>query len=129
MVALVILAASLVAFYSFLSTTLNGADRVDEASLAYDRQVNALELASTLNPMEHPQGIFNLGSYAIRWTSEVMDPPRQSSGYPAGRGSFMVALYRVTLSFPGSAVAPVAVTRVGYRKLSSTSPISASPPR
>jgi general secretion pathway protein I len=116
MVALVILSVSLIAFYDFLSSALNGAARIQAVSTAYDRHTNALELATTINPMANADGTFNLGAYRIRWTSRAIRDVQQASGFPTGIGAFKVALYRVTLSFPDSKIAPIEVTRVGYRK-------------
>lgn len=116
-VALVILATAVVVFYNFLSGQLYGAHRVDSAANAYDRRMNALELAAALNPMATPQGTFDLGSYRIEWTAQQLGDVRQSSRYPAGRGIFKVALYRVMFTFPGDPeTAPISVTRLGYRR-------------
>jgi general secretion pathway protein I len=116
-VALVILSTAVVVFYNFLSTTLNSANRVQAASIAYDRHMNALELATSLNPMASPQGVFDLGSYHIEWSAQLLGSVRQSSRYPSGRGIFKVALYRITLSFPDDGeIAPITVTRLGYHR-------------
>ena len=116
-VALVILSTTLIAFYSLVSTLLNSAVRLQAASIAYDRRFNALELATTLNPMLRPQGSFDLGLYRIDWTSQLIENVRQSSGYPSGAGTFQAGLYRVTLRFPDdAAIPPVVVTRLGYRR-------------
>ena len=116
-VALVILSTAVIVFYNFLSGALNSAARVQAASIAYDRHVNALELATSLNPMDRPQGVLDLGTYHVQWTSQLIGNVRQSSRYPAGRGIFKVALYRVTLSFPDDTeIAPISVTRLGYHR-------------
>lgn len=116
-VALAILGAALVAFYAFLSTLMNAAGRIRAASVSYDRHFNALELAKTLNPMDTPEGTFDLGTYHIHWTSQPIDNVRQSSRYPAGSGIFKVALYRLTLSFPDDqGTAPIEVTKLGYHR-------------
>lgn len=116
-VALVILTAGLMGFYSFLVTMLHGADRLQSASIAYDRHINALELAKTLNPMNAPEGTFNVGSYRIQWASQLIKNVRQSSRYPVGSGLFKVALYRMTFRFPDDdAIVPVDVTRLGFRR-------------
>ena len=116
-VALVILATAVVVFYSFLSSELNGAGRVEAAANAFDRRTNALELATAINPMAMPQGTFDLGTYRIAWTSQRLGDVRQSTRYPAGRGIFKVALYRMTFTFPGDTkTAPIEVTRLGYRR-------------
>jgi general secretion pathway protein I len=116
-VALVILSTAVVVFYNFLSSQLNGAGRVEAAANAYDRRMNALELATAINPMAMPQGTFDLGTYRIAWTSQLLGDVHQSSRYPAGRGIFNIALYRMTFTFPGDAnTAPIGVTRLGYRR-------------
>src|SRR5947209_3531980 len=91
LVALAILAAGLMAFYEFLASSLHAADRVRTAAEAYDRDQNALALASTLNPMEKPSGVFDLGAYRIRWRAE----PLTAAAQGASSGSFAIALYRV----------------------------------
>jgi prepilin-type N-terminal cleavage/methylation domain-containing protein len=127
LVALVILSAALLAFYNFLSTSLNGAWRVESASIAYDRQMNALELATMLNPMDKPTGTVDLGTYQISWAAQAISEVRQSSRYPLGRGSFKVALYRVTLTFSNDArTPPVEVTRFGYHRPDISGPLSTS---
>ena len=116
-VALVILASAVVVFSSFLSSQLNGAGRVEQAANSYDRHMNALEIATAINPMATPQGTFDLGTYRIAWNSQLVGEVHQSSRYPAGRGIFKVALYRITFSFIGGMeTAPLAVTRLGYRR-------------
>jgi prepilin-type N-terminal cleavage/methylation domain-containing protein len=116
-VALVILASAVAVFSSFLSGQLNGAGRVEQAADSYDRHMNALEIATAINPMATPQGTFDLGTYRIAWSSQLIGEVRQSSRYPAGRGIFKVGLYRITFSFIGDTqTAPIAVTRLGYRR-------------
>ena len=116
-VALVVLAGAMTGFFAFLSTVLTGADRAQKASLAYDRQMNALELANAINPMETPAGDFDLGAYRIAWTAQTIEDVRQSSRFPSGRGIFKVALYRVSFTFPDAPLtAPVEVVRIGYHR-------------
>jgi general secretion pathway protein I len=116
-VALVILATALVGFYSFLSTTLNGANHLEQAAIGSDRRLNALELAATLNPMATPDGSFKLDSYRIEWHSKAVTQVQQSSRYPVGQGNFHIALYEVTLNFPDNpAIEPVVVTKLGYHR-------------
>ena len=116
-VALVILSTAVVVFYNFLSTALNSANRVEAASIAYDRHMNALALASSFNPMDLPQGVLDLGTYHIQWSAQLLGNVRQSSRYPAGTGIFKIALYRITLTFPDdNQIAPITVTRLGYHR-------------
>jgi len=116
-VALVILSTVIIGFYNFLSTALNGARRMEMASIAYDHRTNALELATAINPMEQPEGTLDLGKYRVQWTSDLLGDIRQSSRYPAGQGIFKVALYRMTFTFPDDAEVPaIEVTRLGYHR-------------
>jgi general secretion pathway protein I len=116
-VALVILSAVMIGFYDFLSTALNGARRMELASIAYDHRTNALELATALNPMDLPEGTLDLGKYRVHWTSQVLGDIRQSSRYPVGQGIFKVALYRMIFTFPDDADIPaIEVTRLGYHR-------------
>lgn len=115
-VALVILSTVMIAFFSFLTTAINGAGRIEAASIAYDRRANALEMATTINPMKMPSGSLNLGAYQVQWTSRALGKPQHNTGYPTGVGHFEVALYRMTFSFPGDqGIQPIEVTRLGYK--------------
>jgi prepilin-type N-terminal cleavage/methylation domain-containing protein len=117
-VALVILSTILLAFYEFLSSALVSGDRARTAVASYDRGQNALALVTTLNPMDAPEGSFDLGSYRIRWRAQRIGAARQSSGYPSGRGRFTVALYRVVLDVPDDPkFPPLEVTKLGYHLL------------
>ncbi len=128
LVALAILAMTLLAFYQFLASALGGVAAAERAATAYDRRQNALALAATLNPMEHPAGSFDLGPYRIRWHSEAIGAPRRSSGFPAGSGRFIVALYRVVLDFPGEPGVPaVEVVKLGYRSAAARGEASGEP--
>ncbi len=117
LVALVILAAALLAFYEFLASALHAATAAERAATAYDRRQSALALASTLNPMETPEGEFDLSVYRIHWRGERLGAVRPSSGFPSGRGRFSIALYKIVLDFPGDPDLPaVAVTKLGYHR-------------
>jgi general secretion pathway protein I len=116
LVALTILATVLFAFYAFLSSSLAAAGRIYDAAEVYDLDQNALALATRLNPMEQPEGSFDLGDYRIRWQSFRIGEIRRNTGYPSGSGRFSVGLYRVVLDFPDDpAVAAVEVKKLGYR--------------
>ena len=117
-VALVILAAGLLAFYEFLASSLYAADRVRHAAEAYDRRQNALTLAAKLNPMATPEGVLDLGLYRLHWRAERITAPQRSTEYPSGgQGAFTVALFRVIIDFPDNhEFAPVELTKLGYHR-------------
>jgi general secretion pathway protein I len=125
-VALIILAGGLMAFYSFLSTALSAAGRAQTASIEYDRRMNALEIATALNPMASPEGKMDLGSYSIEWSSTPIADPQQGSAYPLGKGIFKIGLYRLTFTFPGTRIPPVEVTRMGYSRDNFVNPFAST---
>jgi general secretion pathway protein I len=125
-VALIILAGGLLAFYSFLSTALAAAGRAQAVSIEFDRRMNALEIATALNPMASPEGKVDLGSYSIAWSSTPIADPQQGSAYPLGKGIFKIGLYKVTFTFPGTRVPAVEVTRMGYSRDNVTNPFAAT---
>jgi len=129
LVALVILSVGLLVFYEFLSGSLRAADRVRNASDAYDRDRNALALASTINPMMSPEGVLDLGRYRIRWRSERITAMFRNTNFPAADpGQFTIALYRMVLDFPDDlAFAPVVVTKLGYNRQTSSPTPSREP--
>jgi prepilin-type N-terminal cleavage/methylation domain-containing protein len=117
LVALVILSAVLMGFYELLSTVLNSARHVGDASIAFDRKANELELAAALNPMAYPQGSFELGRYRIAWTSRPLTAPRESTAFFEGAGPFTVALYDVQLTAPvETGNESTEVTVLGYHR-------------
>ena len=117
LVALVLLSAAVAGFYDVLSTSVNAARRAEQAALSIDRRRNALELAVAINPMETPDGAFDMGGYSILWRSTLLEGPRQSSRYPSGKGIFNVALYKLILSFSDDpSIAPIELTQLGYRR-------------
>jgi prepilin-type N-terminal cleavage/methylation domain-containing protein len=116
LVALVILGAALFAFYEFLSNALAAARRAYDAASIYDLDQNALALATHLNPMEQPEGTFDVGEYRIRWKAFPIGEVRRNTDYAGAPGRFSVALYRVVLDFPDNpAVTAVELTKLGYR--------------
>jgi len=117
LVALVILAACLIGFYQFLATALDGAAAAERAATAYDHRQSALALAAAVNPMETPEGSFDLGAYRIRWRSQRLGTVRQSNAFPVGKGEFAIALYRIVFDFPGENGLPeIEVTKLGYHR-------------
>ena len=63
--------------------------------------------------MATPDGIFNVGTYRIRWHAEPITAAKPSSS----GGAFAIALYRVVLDFPDDReFAPVAVIKLGYHR-------------
>src|SRR5580765_5922406 len=127
-VALVILSTILLAFYEFLSSALASGDRARTAVASYDRGQNALALVTMLNPMDAPEGSFDLGAYRIRWRSQRIGALRRSSGYPSGRGRFTVGLYRVVLDVPDDPkFLPLQVTKLGYHPIDFPGNSSAEP--
>jgi general secretion pathway protein I len=127
-VALVILSAGLLVFYQFLSTALHAAGRVQAGAEAYDRDENALAIASSLNPMATPEGSLSVGSYRIHWHAERITPPTRAELPNGSPGPFILALYRIVLDFPDDRnFAPVEVTKLGYHREPAPGPPAGEP--
>jgi general secretion pathway protein I len=94
-VALVLLAITLMPLYEWVGRSLVGMIRVADASRQAEAQLSAVSVVAAVNPMAEPSGAVDAGSYRIRWQSTPLTDPVDNSGYPRGVGLYQVALYRV----------------------------------
>jgi hypothetical protein len=110
-VAIVVLVAALVPLYTLISGVSQSAFRLDEANRRAEFETDALNIMSTVNPMDKPAGAIDLGPYAVRWAAQPLLAPVDGSGYPSGISAFRIGLYnakidvvkpdgRVLVSFP-----------------------------
>ena len=97
-VAIALLAATLVPIYALFSTTLRSAFRISEANRMAEIEQNALDVMATVNPMERPTGRLDLGPYAVTWTSRLMLPDLDGAGYPRGMSLFRIGYYESTVT-------------------------------
>ncbi len=97
MVALVILASSGMALFSWVNASIVSLRRVEDANARSAAQSNALEFMESVNPMLRPQGRMDLGEYRIDWQSSPITQPMDGSEYPRGRSFFELALYETVV--------------------------------
>jgi general secretion pathway protein I len=94
-VALVLIAVTLVPLYEWVGRSLAAMARVADNTREAEAKLSAVSVISAVNPMEEPTGAVDSGSYRIRWQATPLTDPVDNSGYPRGIGLYQVALYRV----------------------------------
>jgi general secretion pathway protein I len=95
-VALALVAATVVPLYGFFSRSIDGLFRAADANRESEASLTAIAYLEGLNPMDRPTGEEPLGPYRLRWTSRELVPRADGIGYPRGLGAHQVALYEVT---------------------------------
>lgn len=130
-VALALVAATVVPLYGFFSRSLDGLFRAADANRQSEASLTALAYLEGLNPLERPTGEEPLGPYRLRWTSQEIVPRADGIGYPRGVGAYQVALFEVTAEIlragPGNQQVWVTlpVRLVGYRRVREMLPFTA----
>ncbi|MBI1778294.1 MAG: prepilin-type N-terminal cleavage/methylation domain-containing protein [Proteobacteria bacterium] len=94
-VALVLIAITLMPLYEWVGRSLAGMSKVADTARQAEAQLSAVAVLAAVNPMEEPLGTVDTGSYRIRWRSTPMTDPVDDTGYPRGVGLYLVALYKV----------------------------------
>ena len=118
-VALVIFSTAGLALFSWINQNLQALARAQEVSEATRAKRNVLEFMSDINPMQRGSGNNDFGLYKITWRSAEKIAPRDNSGYPAGAGSFSVALYATAIDVSranGARWFSFELTQAGYRR-------------
>jgi general secretion pathway protein I len=117
-VAITVLVAALVPLYTLISNVSRSAFRVDEANRRAEFETDALNILSTVNPMDTPAGSIDLGPYVVRWSAQPAVAPLDGSAYPSGQSAFRVGLYdtKVAVTAPdGRSLADFSLRMVGYK--------------
>ena len=94
-VALAIFAAAGMALYGLFNTNLIALNRAADVSRQVVVVRNAMDYLSAINPRYRPEGEVELGGIDVAWTSDFVEPVRQSQNTIGGRGDFDVGLYEV----------------------------------
>lgn len=118
-VALVIFSTAGLALFSWINQNLQVLARAQSVSEATRAKRNVLEFMGDINPMQRGAGSNDFGLYKIAWRSAETIAPHDNSGYPAGIGSFSVALYRTSIDVSradGSRWFSFELTQAGYRR-------------
>lgn len=115
-VAMVILATSLVALYGWLSTNMISLQRAEarHAELADER--SALALVDGINPMAEPEGERSLPPLTVKWSSKPLTPTTTGLNGIGSTTLFDLALYdmEVTVVREGAAQQTFTVRKTGW---------------
>lgn len=94
-VALTIMATSLLALYAWLSTSTLALRHVSDSSLSLQDARSALALMETVNPMTEPSGSRTLPPLEIRWKVLPLTDRRIGMSPAGGATQFDLRLYQV----------------------------------
>ena len=95
LVALVLLAGTGLALFSWLQQNLRDASRVAQVEREARLQLNALSAMAAINPMLEPEGEVALEGVTVSWRAEPAEPVRTNAAFgSAVSGAWRVGLYR-----------------------------------
>lgn len=119
-VAMVLISGAGAALFAWINTSLISLHRIQETNIRVEATRNVLEFMNSVNPMQAPEGGSDLGTYRLRWRSEVIRPPQDGSSYPQGVSLYQLALYRtqvVVEKMDGERWFDLTLKQVGYKKV------------
>lgn len=125
LVAIALLAGTMVAIFALLGAILDSASRVGRSNASVQVTLNAIEVMAAVNPMIKESGKIDLGPYSVAWTSAPAAPMVDRTG-----SLYQIGLYdtRVRVEEPPSAVlAAFTMRQVGYRRVRDPVPILGEP--
>lgn len=118
-VAMTIVATVGLALFAAMSQSTQMVGRAENARRVDSAVRNAVAWMQSVNPMETPSGEQQLGDVTLRWSSELVEPVRDSMTGYLQPGLYAVGLYRVRLELEqdGRPLADVEIRRAGYRQV------------
>lgn len=118
-VALVLIATTGMALFSWINTNLISLQRVKSFQPRQDATQSALAFMETVNPLERPTGEETLGSYVITWQSETLKPPQYGISHMGNKSIFNVGLYAITVEIKqnGLLLTQFTVRQIGYKQM------------
>jgi general secretion pathway protein I len=119
-VAMVLVATTGMALFSWINSNLITLNRVQEANAESAATSNVVDYLSTVNPMITPEGEAKLGDYQVRWKATISDEPRDGAGYPYGTSLYQLALYQTQVQVQkpdGQAWFDFTLQQVGYKQV------------
>jgi Tfp pilus assembly protein PilV len=120
LVAIALLAGTMVAIFALVGNILNSAYRVGASNASAQVTLNALEVMSAVNPMLQGSGKIDLGPYTVAWTSAPITPTIDRSG-----SLYQIALYNSDVRVeepPGSVLAGFSLRQIGYKRVRDQGP-------
>lgn len=94
-IALTVMATSLIALYSWLSSSAIAVSRVQESARSLENQRTALAIIETLNPLSEPVGERRLESLTVRWKARPLTETRVGVSRAGLPSAFDLALYEL----------------------------------
>lgn len=119
-VALVILATTGMALFSWINSNMITLVRVQEINAENEATINAVEYLSGINPMVTPEGKVDLGPYKFQWKSQAETEPRDGAGYPYGVSLYQFNMYQTKVTVEksdGQKWFDFTLPQVGYKKV------------
>jgi hypothetical protein len=121
MVAIALLAGTMVAIFSLVAGILDSAHRVGRSNQEVQLTLNAIETMMAVNPMLQEIGKLDVGPYTVSWTSTAVAPPLDLGG-----SLYRIGLYDCDVRVvdpAGSELVQVTLRRVGYRRIHDPGPM------
>jgi hypothetical protein len=120
LVAIALLAGTMVAIYALVGNILDSASRVGRSNASVQITMNAIETMTAVNPMVQESGTIDLGPYAVTWRSAALTPIIERTG-----SLYQIGLYNMEVQVkdqPGSVLANFTLRQVGYRRVRDLGP-------
>ena len=120
LVAIALLAGTMVAIFALVGNILDSASRVGRSNASVQITMNAIETMTAVNPMVQGSGKIDLGPYAVTWTSAAIVPIIERAG-----SLYQIGLYNMEVRVedrPGSVLANFTVRQIGYRRVRDLGP-------
>ena len=120
LVAIALLAGTMVAIFTLVAGILDSAHRVGRSNQEVQVTLNAIETMMAVNPMLQETGQLDVGPYTVGWTSTAVAPPLDLSS-----ALYRIALYDCdvrVLDPAGSELAQFKLRRIGYRRVRDPGP-------
>lgn len=120
LVAIALLAGTMVAIFTLVAGILDSAHRVGRSNQEVQLTLNAIETMMAVNPMVQEIGKLDVGPYTVGWTSTAVVPPLDLGG-----SLYRIALYDCDVRVidpAGSELTQFKLRRVGYRRVRDPGP-------
>jgi len=115
-VALVLIATTGMALFSWINTNLITLSRVQEAHQRNEAVRSALTFMETVNPLERGQGEETVGIYQFRWQAQAVELPKDGVSTLGDMSLFQVGLYEteVDVSLEDRLLSRFTLRQVGF---------------
>lgn len=112
-VALILIATTGMALFSWINTNLITLHHVQQTQQRHEAIRNALAFIDTINPLEKPQGEESVGLYIFRWEADAVWLPKD------GKGLYQLGLYdtKVEVFSDKELLARFTLRQVGFKQV------------